>query len=139
MELEYRQYVEQASTEVREQMALEGATQTERAIGQFLLVQFEDEEMRLAVPFSEKRIRLSKLVEAVVGKAKGYLNGTSGAIEDVTVFGWVCDEILGTKDTKVKTPSPSGPKPIKRAAPKPRPEPEHKEGELVQGSLFDLA
>ena len=136
--MEYKEYVEQASTEVREQMALEGATANEKAIGEFLLVQFEDEGMGLAKAFMDGKHRLSDVWKKVVAKAKKHLHGVDGMVDDQTVFGWACDAILDKEGTK-----PSGGKkeikPIQRAAqPKPAAKKPVPKKESNQLSLFDF-
>ena len=135
--MEYQQYVAQASTEVREQMSLEKATDNEKAIGEFLLCQFEDEDMKLAIPFCEKKVRLSEVWSKIHAKAKNYLKSTDGAIRDEIVYGWACDIILGNEgDKKVKVKIPSE-KPKRIVKPKPKPKPVEEGERYVQGSLFD--
>lgn len=135
--MEYAQYVAQASTEVREQMALENATDNEKAIGEFLLVQFDDEDMKLAVPFCEKKIRLSEVWGKIHAKAKNYLKSKDGAIRDEIVYGWACNIILGNEGDKKAKVKIASDKPKRIVNPKPKPKPVEEGERYVQGSLFD--
>lgn len=132
--MEYAEYVEQATTEVREQTALENATANEKIIGEFLIEQFKDEEMCLAKPFMEKKCRLNEIWSKVVKKAEKHLNKQSGAVSDETVYGWVCEIIIGEGGTKPKTiKKPAQPaKRVKVAKSKEKPH-----GEFKQMSLFE--
>ena len=123
--------VERASIEVREQMELEKATANEKAIGRFLLEAFPNEQ-ELAKAFAEGNQRLSALWAEVVKRARKYLNGKDGAVDDPTVWGWVRDAVMGRKGT-----AESEPKAEAKTQPKPKPIKKPKENPN-QLSLFDF-
>lgn len=140
--MEYAEYIEQATTEVKEQMLLEGATANEKIVGEFLIEQFKDEEMGLAKPFMENKWRLSHIWSEVTKKAKNHLHGVNGAVTSETVFGWVCGIVSGKSGSKPKAGKNDvvqEAKQMKPTAEKPKAKkPEKPKKESMQLSLFDF-
>lgn len=87
--------------EERLKKEMECATVNGKAIGQYILNEFANNE-KLKNAYKERKITIESIDKYVVECAKKYLNSQNGMIEDKVVFGWVIHYV---QDEKVEITS----------------------------------